>query len=86
MRTAKGWRTDIPASRSITRVLPRQSGEVKHQTALHYSQVPEALDGVRESRCHLTTRLALEFLMLTASRSGEVRLAQRKEVDWENCL
>ena len=83
---AKGWRTDNPASRAITRVLPRQSGEVTHHTALHYSQVPEALERIRESCCDLTTRLAFEFLVLTATRSGEARLAQRTEVDWENCL
>ena len=83
---AKGWRTDNPASRAITRVLPRQSTEVTHHTALPYSQVPEALNRIRESTCDLTTRLAFEFLVLTASRSGEVRLAQRKEVDWEKCL
>lgn len=32
---AKGWRTDNPASRAITRVLPRQSGKVTHHTTLH---------------------------------------------------
>ena len=38
---------------------------------------------VRESHAYATTKLAFEFLVLTAARSGEVRLAQWDEIDLE---
>ena len=39
---------------------------------------------VRESAASGSTKLAFEFLVLTASRSGEVRAAEWTEVDWES--
>ena len=49
--------------------------------ALHYREVPQALDTVRQSTADRVTRLAFEFLVLTAGRSGEVRLATWDEID-----
>ena len=80
---AQGWRSDNPAGKAITRVLPKQNGRVTHHPALPYSEVPEALTRIRESSADQSTRLAFEFLVLTAARSREVRLACWKEVDWE---
>ena len=82
---AQGWRSDNPAGRAITRALPKHSGVKKHYEALHYSEVPAAIKKVRESSSDLLTRLSLEFLVLTASRSSEVRLARWFEVDLEAC-
>ncbi|MCE2463295.1 MAG: tyrosine-type recombinase/integrase [Dehalococcoidia bacterium] len=48
-----------------------------------YVQVPGAVARVRESTADTTTKLAFEFLALTASRSGEVRAAEWGEIDWE---
>ncbi len=78
---AQGWRSDNPAGRAITRALPRHSGVKNHYEALHYSQVPGAMEKVRESSSDLITRLSLEFLVLTAARSSEVRLARWSEID-----
>ncbi len=78
---AQGWRSDNPAGRAITRALPKHSGVKNHYEALHYSQVPAAIATVRESNSDLITRLSLEFLVLTAARSSEVRLAKWSEID-----
>ena len=80
---AQGWRSDNPAGRAITRVLPRQNRRVTHHPALPYSEVPAALSRIRESSSDQATRLAFEFLVLTAARSREVRLAFWTEVDWK---
>ncbi len=54
----------------------------QHHSALHYSAVPQALEKVRQLTADTVTKLAFEFLVLTAARSGEVRLASWDEIDW----
>ena len=49
--------------------------------ALPFSEVGAALAKVRASDAHTTTKLAMEYLTLTACRSGEVRGATWEEVD-----
>ena len=78
---AQGWWSDNPAGRAVTRALPRHSGVRNHYEALHYSEAPAAMAKVRESSSDLITRLSLEFLVLTAARSSEARLANRSEID-----
>ena len=79
---AQGFRTDNPASRSIAKALPRMPRTKPHHQALHYRDVPNAMDKVRNSTARTVTKLAFEFLVLTAARSGEVRLATWDEIDW----
>ena len=81
---AQEWRADNPAGKGILRALPRISRLKGHHTALPYSEVPGALRLVRESTADLVTRLSFEFLVLTAARSGEVRLAAWTEIDLES--
>ncbi len=81
---AQGWRLDNPAGRAAARVLPRLPRVRTHHTSLYYADVPAALEQVRESTAVLSTRLSLEFLVLTAARSSEVRLATWPEIDWES--
>lgn len=78
----QGYRIDNPASRSITKVLPKMPRTKQHHPALHYSDVPAALGTVRRSAADTVTKLAFEFLVLTAARSGEVRLATWDEIKW----
>ena len=78
---AQGWRSDNPAGRAVTRALPKHSRLKNHFEALHYSEVPSAMEKVRESSSDLITRFSLEFLVLTAARSSEVRLARWSEID-----
>ena len=78
---AQGWRLDNPAGKAVIRALPRVSRLQHHHRALLPADVPAALKAVRESTADPATRLAFEFLVLTAARSNEVRLAVWPEMD-----
>ena len=78
---AQGYRIDNPAGTSLIAALPRRPAPVQHRRALSHLDVAAALTTVRESHAWVGTRLAFEFLVLTATRSAEVRLATWREVD-----
>lgn len=80
---AKGYRADNPAGDAIAAALPKNGGRTRHHRALPHGDVPEALVRIREVDEYLGTRLAVEFLVLTAARSGEVRGARWSEIDVE---
>ena len=77
---AKGWRQDNPAD-AIAQALPRQGDRQAHRKALPYSDVPAFLDILRASDASPSAKLAMEFAILTAARSGEARLATWDEID-----
>lgn len=79
---AKGWRQDDP-SLAITQALPKDKQDKEHRKALHYAEVAECMKAVEASRAGHVTKLAFRLLVLTASRSGEVRLARWGQVDWK---
>ena len=76
---AKGFRTTEAPLRSISRGLPRQPKRDRHLAALPFEDVPAFLVRVREKTT--IARLALEFLILAAARSGEVRGMRWPEID-----
>ena len=78
-----GYRLDNPAGRSLLKVLPPVKRLKEHRQALPYAQVPDAMALIGESTADIPTKLAFEFLVLTASRSVEVRAAEWTEIDWE---
>ncbi len=78
---AQGYRQDNPAGDAIGAALPRHTNLKKHHRTIPHSEVAAALDKVRHSAASLSAKLAFEFLVLTASRSGEVRLAKWEEID-----
>ena len=78
---AQGYRTDNPAGDAITAALPRRPAPVQHRRALPHHEVAAAVLTVRGSGAWVGTKLAFEFLVLTATRSAEVRLARWREVD-----
>ena len=78
---AQGWRQDNPAE-SIASALPkRDQSKREHRKALTYAEVADCLKAVQASNAGLTTKLAFEFLVLTATRSGEARGALWSEID-----
>ena len=81
---AQGWRQDNPASRSITKALPIVKRSKKHHKSLPYPEVPAALATIKESTAEPATKLCMEFLVLTAARSGEARSASWAEIDWQD--
>ena len=78
---AQGYRADNPAGESITAALPKQHKQVRHMPAVPHGEVADAIRVVRASAAWLGTKLAFEFLVLTATRSGEGRLATWDEID-----
>ena len=78
-----GYRLDNPAGRSLLKVLPPVKRLKEHRQALPYVQVPGAVALVRECTADIPTKLAFEFLVLTAGRSVEVRAAEWSEIDRE---
>ena len=81
---AQGYRDDNPAGDAISAALPKTGTVRNHQRALPFAEVGAALDKAKASGAFTSTVLALEFLVLTACRSSEVRLARRDEVDLES--
>ena len=73
-------RTDNPCDR-IGPVLGPQRDVVRHMRALPHRDVAAALETVRASRSTRAVKLAFEFLIVTATRSGEVRLATWEEMN-----
>ena len=80
----EGHRADNPAGDAITAALPRGGHATTHQPALPFAKVGEAITTVRDSRAWPATKLAFEFLTLTAARSQEVRLADWDEIDLDD--
>lgn len=60
-----------------------KSRKVKHHSMVQPSEFPELLRNLTKSDIHITTKLALQFTILTAARSGEVRGALWDEIDMD---
>ena len=69
---ASGWRVDNPAV-VVRKVLPRSRGTKSHHPAMAYGKLPAFIQAFGASTADTVTRLGLEFLVLTAARTGEVR-------------
>ncbi|WP_281859137.1 tyrosine-type recombinase/integrase [Litoreibacter halocynthiae] len=82
---ANGWRQDNPAQ-SIAQALPKQTKKQEHRKSLPYSEVGDFIRVMQGSKAGDFTKLALELVILTASRSGEVRLADWSEFDLEAAI
>jgi integrase len=78
----RGDRTSAAPTTGVATVLGarRRSGQ-QHHAALPYVEVPALIDRLRQLQGRAATRLAFELLILTAARSGEVRLATWPEFD-----
>lgn len=84
---AAGHRADVPLLNAKALRLPKQPRKVEHFAAMPWKDVPAFVvrlqagaDGSEQ------TRLALELLILTAARSGEIRGMTWGEVDLEAAL
>ena len=78
---AKGLRSDNPADTVKAMLAKHQSVETKGHRSIPYGDVAGALAKVRASKANRSTVLAFEFLVVTASRGGEVRCATWNEID-----
>ncbi len=76
---AKGLRKTEAPLRSISKGLPRQPKKDGHFAAMPYAGVPGFMGKLQERQS--VGRVAMEALILTAARSGEIRGATWSEVD-----
>jgi integrase len=76
---AKGFRETEAPMRSVMRGLPRQPKKQGHFEAMPFKELPDFLIWLHERLS--VGRIALEFLILTAARSGEVRGCRWGELD-----
>jgi integrase len=83
---AHGWRTaDNPATwKRFQRIAPSvpNGGGKQHHPAVAWRDMPSLTAKLR--KVERTTALALEFLILTGTRSGEARGAKWSEIDWDS--
>ena len=80
---AQGLRPDNPAD-AVKAVLPKPNGAGGNaHRALPYIEVADAIAAVRASGAAPVLKLAFEYLVLTAARAGEVRLATWDEIDMD---
>jgi len=78
---AAGFRSGDNPIEGIAKGLPKQSDRDEHHAALPYVEVPAFIVRLRSSDTGELTRLAFEFLILTAARTGEVLGANWEEYD-----
>ena len=78
---AQGYRNDNPAGDALTAALPKRAAPVRHQRALPHGEVAAAVATVWASAAWTGLKLVFEFLVLTAARSAEARLATWEEMD-----
>jgi integrase len=74
----KGWREPFVMA-AVSKALPRQPRKTGRFAAMPYAELPTFLSKLRERPS--TARLALQALILTAARSGEIRGAKWTEID-----
>ncbi|MBB3542460.1 site-specific integrase [Rhizobium sp. BK399] len=73
----------------VDKLLPKQPGKrerVAHQPALPWRDLPSFFSDILHPRMPNATRDMLELLILTASRSGELRQMQWNEIDFSNAI
>ena len=78
---AHGHVENNPAGEAIDAALPATTALKVHFRALPYPEVDAALDTIEASRASLSAKACLRFVVLTACRSGEARLATWAEID-----
>jgi integrase len=76
---SKGWRKTEAPSKAVSVGLPKQP-KGKNFLAMPYADVPAFLAGLR-TKPPTTGRRALQLLILTASRPGEVRRGRWNQLD-----
>ena len=80
---AEGYHSSDNPVDLATLALPKVSAQGRHHEALPYQEAPELIKQLYESQIKPSTRLALAFLLLTATRQSETLGARWDEIDLE---
>jgi integrase len=83
---AAGHRTGDNPVDGVAKGLPTQSERKKHHIALPYADIAEFIRKLRSGDGNEVVRLAFEFTILTAARTGEVLGARWEEIDLSKSL
>ncbi|GJE61608.1 tyrosine-type recombinase/integrase [Methylobacterium trifolii] len=78
---AAGHRSGENPIEGVAKGLPKQTDEVEHHAALPYVEVPTFVARLQAADRGEVTKLAFEFLILTALRTSEVLGARWDEID-----
>jgi integrase len=78
---ASGYRESGNPVDGVAKVLPKVRQAAEHHPALPYVQVPAFIRAMRDAEASEPTKLAFEFLILTAGRTSEVIGAKWDEMD-----
>ena len=81
----QGWRSGEAPMRAVAKGLPKQAKKGGHFSAMPYAELPTFVAALRGTETSLG-RLALQFAILTAARSGEVRGSTWDEIDMNKAL
>jgi integrase len=77
---SRGIRERASPCTGVARDLGKQGDVVEHRKALPYTEVPAFIQKLRTCNSWLITKLAFEWLILTAARPGEVRGSMKAEL------
>lgn len=80
---ASGYYTGDNPCDGVKQVLPQVRTPAKHHAALPYAQVPAFITALHATDAGEPTKLAFEFLILTAARTSEVIGARWSEIDFD---
>ena len=81
---AAGHRTGENPVDQIGDALPKSSkANVEHHAALPFAEVGAFVRALRSGQSEHVTKLAFELLILTASRTIEIRRARWEQIDWD---
>lgn len=78
---ASGFREGDNPVDGVTRGLPKQTGREQHHAAMPFVEVPAFVKAMKATNANMISKLAFELLILTATRTSEVRLAEKSEFD-----
>ena len=67
----------------VRRALPRQRKKVRHMPAIHFTEVRSFMEALAFSKATPVVRGAIELLILTAARPGNIRFMEWDEVKLE---
>ncbi len=85
------FRYAVQTGRATNNPAAEMKGVVKKRPVQHHpmispEELPEFFQKLNTADIHITTKLALEFAILTAARTGEVRGATWDEIDMNNFM
>ena len=86
MYKRQGYFTGDDPVELAEQALPKVKASGAHFKSVSYDDLPEIITRLQASSVSLATRLALEFLILTASRTTEVLEAHWSEIDLDKKL